>query len=92
MDYPVHALSWADLNGGPRIAEARRRTRFTLMAGLDDVKFVESSARLVRAQVARALEAGGATGFILAPGCSLPTYAYPPLIGAARDEAAKPGR
>ncbi len=26
VDYPVHALSWADLNGGPSIAEARRRT------------------------------------------------------------------
>jgi uroporphyrinogen decarboxylase len=88
VDYPVHALSWADLNGGPRIAEARRRTRFTLMTGLDHVKFAEGSARLVRGQVARALDAGGAAGFILAPGCSLPTYAYPPLIRAARDESA----
>jgi len=90
VDYPAHALSWADLNGGPSIAEARRRTTFTLMAGLDHVKFVESSARLVRGQVARALEAGGASGFMLAPGCSLPTYAYPPLIRAARDESSKP--
>jgi uroporphyrinogen decarboxylase len=89
-DYPVHALSWADLNGGPSIAEARRRTRFTLMAGLDHVKFAESSARLVRGQVARALDAGGATGFILAPGCSVPTYTYPPLIRAARDESSRP--
>jgi uroporphyrinogen decarboxylase len=89
LDYPVHALSWADLNGGPSIAEARRRTRLTLMAGLDHVRFVECSARLVREQVARALEAGGPTGFVLAPGCSLPTYAYPPLIRAARDESAK---
>ena len=87
VDYPVHALSWADLNGGPSLAEARRRTRFTLMSGLDHVKFVESSARLVRGQVARALDAGGTTGFILAPGCSLPTFAYPPLIRAARDES-----
>jgi uroporphyrinogen decarboxylase len=92
VDYPAQALSWADQNGGPSIAEARRRTRFTLMAGLDHVRFVESSARLVRGQVARALEAGGPTGFILAPGCSLPTYAYPPLIRAARDESSKAGR
>ena len=92
LDYPAQALSWADQNGGPSIVEARRRTRFTLMAGLDHVRFVESSARLVRGQVARALEAGGPTGFILAPGCSLPTYAYPPLIRAARDESSKAGR
>ena len=44
VDYPAHALSLADLNGGPTIAEARRRTRFTLMAGLDHVKFVEKLA------------------------------------------------
>jgi uroporphyrinogen decarboxylase len=92
LDYPVHALSWADLNGGPSLAEARERTSLTLMAGLDHVRFVESSARLVRGQVARALAAGGPTGFVLAPGCSLPTYAYPPLIRAAREESARLAR
>jgi uroporphyrinogen decarboxylase len=92
LDYPVHALSWADQNGGPTLAEARGRTSLALMAGLDHVRFVESSARLVRAQVTRALEAGGPTGFVLAPGCSLPTYAYPPLIRAAREESATPAR
>ncbi len=91
VDYPAHALSWADLNGGPSIAETRGRTTFTLMAGLDHVKFVESSAALVRAQVTRALAEGGPTRFILAPGCSLPTYAYPPLIRAAREQSAGDG-
>jgi uroporphyrinogen decarboxylase len=89
LDYPVHALSWADLNGGPAIAEMRRRSPLTLMAGLDHVKFVESSAGLVRGQVRRALAEAGPTRFILAPGCSLPTYAYPPLIRAAREESAR---
>ncbi|HEU4439123.1 MAG TPA: uroporphyrinogen decarboxylase family protein [Methylomirabilota bacterium] len=89
LDYPVHVLSWADVNGGPTLADARRRTPLTLMAGLDHVKFAESSARLVRDGVRRALAAGGSTRFILAPGCSLPTYTYPPLLHAARDESAK---
>ncbi len=89
LDYPVHALSWADLNGGPAIAQMRRRSPLTLMAGLDHVKLVESSAGLVRGQVRRALAEAGPTRFILAPGCSLPTYAYPPLIRAAREESAK---
>jgi uroporphyrinogen decarboxylase len=89
LDYPVHALSWADLNGGPTVAEARQRTSLTLMTGLDHVKFAESSARLVREGVRRALAAGGPTRFILAPGCSVPTYTYPPLLRAARDESAK---
>jgi uroporphyrinogen decarboxylase len=89
LDYPVQALSWADVNGGPTLAEARQRTSLTLMTGLDHVKFADSSARLVRDGVRRALAAGGSTRFILAPGCSLPTYTYPPLLHAARDESAK---
>ncbi len=87
LDYPVHALSWADLNGGPTIAEARRRTSCTLMAGLDHVKFPYISVQIIRDQVKAALAQAGNTKFILAPGCSLPTYSFPPLIKAARDSA-----
>jgi uroporphyrinogen decarboxylase len=83
LDYPVHALSWSDLHGGPTIAEARRRTSLTLMTGLDHVGFTEMSASAVAAQVRAARAQGGVTRFVLAPGCSLPTYAYPPLIRAA---------
>jgi len=83
LDYPVHALSWADLNGGPSIAEARRRTPFTLMAGLDHIKFPYVSARVIRDQVKTARAQAGNTKFILAPGCSVATYSFPPLIKAA---------
>ena len=91
-DYPAHALSWADQNGGPSITEARKRTPFTLMAGLNHVTFTEVSAARVREQVRRAAAEGGPTRFILAPGCSLPTYAYPPLIRAAREESSHGAR
>ncbi|MBI4572979.1 MAG: hypothetical protein HY713_06795 [candidate division NC10 bacterium] len=87
LDYPVHVLSWADLNGGPSIAEARRLTPLTLMAGLDHIKFPYVSARAIRDQVRSALAQAGGTKFILAPGCSVPTYSFPPLIQAARDAA-----
>jgi uroporphyrinogen decarboxylase len=83
VDYPAHVLSWADLNGGPAIADVRRMTDRTLMAGIDHVQFPYISARAVREQVAAARAAGGGTRFILAPGCSVPTYSYPPLIHAA---------
>ncbi len=85
LDYPVHALSWADLNGGPTISEVRRRTSLTLMAGLDHVKFPYVSVRVIRDQVKAALAKAGNTRFILTPGCSIPTYSFPPLIKAARD-------
>jgi uroporphyrinogen decarboxylase len=87
LDYPVHVLSWADLNGGPTIAEARKRTSLTLMAGLDHVKFPSVSAQVIRAQVQAARAQAGNTKFILAPGCSVPTYSFPPMIEAVRDAA-----
>jgi uroporphyrinogen decarboxylase len=85
LDYPVPVLSWADLNGGPSIAEARRRTSFALMAGLDHLKFPYVSARVIRDQARSALRQAGDTKFLLAPGCSVPTYSFPPLIKAARE-------
>lgn len=85
LDYPAHALSWADLNGGPSIAEARRRTSLTLMTGLNHVNFAYVSSRLIRDQVKSALAQAGSSRFILAPGCSVATYSFPPLIEAARD-------
>ena len=87
LDYPVQAISWADLNGGPSIVEARRRTPLTLMAGLDHVKFPYVSVRVIGEQVKTALTLAGDKKFILAPGCSLPTYSFPSLIKAARDAA-----
>lgn len=87
LDYPVHVLSRADLNGGPSIAEVRRRTTLTLMAGLDHIKFPYVSARAIREQVKAARAQAGNTKFILAPGCSVPTYSFPPLIKAAGDAA-----
>jgi uroporphyrinogen decarboxylase len=83
LDYPVQALSWADLNGGPSIAAMRKKTPLTLMAGVDHVKFPNLSAKIVREQVKSAVDQAGNTKFILAPGCSLPTFSYPPLIKAA---------
>ena len=85
LDYPVQAISWADLNGGPTIAEARKRTPLTLMAGIDHVKFPYVSAKVIRDQVKSAIAQAGNSKFILACGCSIPTYSFPPLIKAARD-------
>jgi len=83
LDYPVQAISWADLNGGPSISAMRQKTSLTLMAGMDHVKFPNMSAKIVREQVKSAVAQAGNTKFILAPGCSLPTFSYPPLIKAA---------
>ena len=85
LDYPVDAVSWADQNGGPTIAEARRKTSLTLMAGLDHIKFPGLSVTAIREQVRNALKQAGNTKFILAPGCTVPPFSFPPIIKAARD-------
>ena len=87
LDYPVQAISWADLNGGPTISEARQKTSLTLVAGIDHVKFTNVSAGIIRNQIKSAMAQAGNTNFILAPGCSLPTFSYPPMIKAARNAA-----
>ena len=85
LDYHVQVLSWADLNGGPTIAQARQKTSLTLMAGIDHVNFPNLSVKRVKEQVRAALGQAGDTKFILAPGCALPPYVLPPLIRAVHD-------
>jgi uroporphyrinogen decarboxylase len=85
LDYHVQALSWADLNGGPTIAQARQKTPLTLMAGIDHVNFPNMSVKKVKEQVRAALAQAGDTRFILAPGCAIPTYSFTPLIKAIRE-------
>jgi uroporphyrinogen decarboxylase len=87
LDYPVQAISWADLNGGPTISEARKRTSLALMAGIDHVKFAYLSTQAIRDQVKSALEQAGKKKLILAAGCSIPTFSFPANIKAARDAA-----
>jgi uroporphyrinogen decarboxylase len=87
LEYPAHVLSWADLNGGPSIAEMRQRTPLTLMAGVDHVNFAQVSPVVLRRQVQAARAQAGPARFILAPGCSIPTYSFPALIAAVRDAA-----
>jgi len=71
LDYPVHALNWASVGqGNPSVAEARRTTGLALIGGVDEVKLIQKGTPAeVEAAAARALEAGGATKFLLAPGC-----------------------
>ena len=87
LDYPVQVLSWADLNGGPSIAEARKLTALPLMGGIDHAKFAYVSAAALREQVKAAKGQAGPRKLILAPGCSVATYSFPPLIHAVREEA-----
>jgi uroporphyrinogen decarboxylase len=89
LDYPVHAISWADRASGPSLGAMRRRTPLPLVGGLDHVNFAYTGAARLREQVRGAVADAGRTGLLLAPGCAIPTYSFPELIRAARDEAAR---
>ncbi len=88
--YPAHVISFDSQGAGPTLSEARQKTAGVLMGGLEFSRFTSQSAAEVRAQVRTAIDAGGQTRFILAPGCSLPTYVYPELMHALTDELHRP--
>ena len=87
LDYPVHALSWADRDAGPSLGEMRSRTRLALMGGIGHARFAYTAAATIRAEVRDAVAQGGREKLLLAPGCALATYTFPELIRVARDEA-----
>ena len=89
LDYPVHAISWADRAGGPSLAEARRRTPLALVGGIDHTNFPYVSAATIREQIRGAIAEAGRETLLLAPGCAVPTYSFPDLIRAARDAATR---
>jgi uroporphyrinogen decarboxylase len=89
LDYPVHALSWADQSGGPSLAEARGKTSLALVGGIEQDQFPQVSAAEIRAEVRRAIAEAGREKLLVAPGCAVPTYSFPELIRAARDAATK---
>ena len=89
LDYPVHAISLADRASGPSLAEMRRRTPLALVGGINHVNFPDVAAARIRDEVRGAVAEAGRAKLLLAPGCAVPTYSFPELIRAARDEAGR---
>jgi len=89
LGYPVHAINWGDRDGGPSLAEARRRTPLALVGGIDHTRFQDLSAAQIRGQIREAVAEAGREKLLLSPGCSVATYAFPELIRVARDAATR---
>lgn len=83
---PASIVCWSDVAGGPSIAEARQMHSGCLMAGIDEVDFVNMTPDQVRAQGRAAIAAGG-DRFILGVGCAIPTDSDSALIDAIRAAA-----
>jgi uroporphyrinogen decarboxylase len=89
LEYPVHAISWADRESGPPLTLMRRLTPKALVGGIDHTNFPYTSAARIREQVRTAVAEAEPRKLLIAPGCALPTYSFPELIRAARAELGK---
>ncbi|MBD3308856.1 hypothetical protein GF339_20790 [candidate division KSB3 bacterium] len=80
LAYALDGISWADRAAGPSLAEARQMYDGVLMGGIDHTNFSYTRLSTLQGQVRDALHVGGNRKFILAPGCSVQTYAFPEII------------
>jgi len=86
LDYPCEAFSVSDrLQGNPTLAQLRERTGRCLMGGIDETRIQERTLPDVRAEIDDALAQAGRERFILAPGCTLPSFSPQRTLRHVRD-------
>lgn len=84
-DYPVHAVNWASTSPtNPSIAEAARRLKPALVAGISRAALVAESPEPALAEARRAREESGGRHWALGPMCSIPTTSRGDTIDALR--------
>jgi uroporphyrinogen decarboxylase len=85
VDYPVAALSWAQADGNPSLAEGRRRTGRAVMGGLPAKPVIATlTADAVAGHARAAVHALGGRGLLLGPDCSINPDTPEALLHAAR--------
>jgi uroporphyrinogen decarboxylase len=90
LDYPCEVISLSDrLRGNPSIAELRKLTDRCLMGGIDETKLQERTLPSLAAEVDDAFAQAGPRSFILAPGCTLPSFSPRRTLRFLRDYTAK---
>jgi uroporphyrinogen decarboxylase len=85
VDLPTAAVCWSDRASGPSLAEARRELGGCLMGGLDETRFARMSVAEIVEQGRDAISKARGGGFILAPGCAIPTDTDPAKIEAIKE-------
>ncbi len=75
LDYPCEVISISDrLPGNPSLAALRKITPKCLMGGIDETRFQERTLPAIAREVDDALAQAGPRKFILAPGCTIPSF------------------
>jgi uroporphyrinogen-III decarboxylase len=81
--------SWSNrLKGNPSLREMRVRTKACLMGGVDETTFGQASPADIVQQSREAIAETNGRGFILAPGCAVPTPPESPAENLAAFRAA----
>lgn len=89
-DNPCEVINLSDrLPGNPTLRELRQWTDKCLMGGLDESKFADLSLAAIEAQVDEAIAQAGCEKFILAPGCTIPSFSPNRSLAFLRDCAAR---
>lgn len=81
---PCTIVCWSDQGSTLSLAEGKRLFRKAVMGGLDERKLAEMTPEQVFHQAQSAFDSLGATPFIVAPGCAVPTDISPSLLNALR--------
>lgn len=90
LDYPCEVISISDrLPGNPSLAALRKITPKCLMGGIDETKFQERNLPAIAREVDDALAQAGRRKFILAPGCTIPSFSPQRSLAFLRDYTRK---
>jgi len=88
LDFPARILSWEDRReGNPGLEEMKQRWPGVVMGGIDIGQVIGVTPARCRENVREGLRLGGSSRFILANGCSVPTWMDAAAIAAMVDTA-----
>lgn len=88
LDFPVPIMSWEDrMPGNPSLEAMKQKFPGIVMGGIDNNKVTRKTWAFVKENVREGIRLGGKTRFILANGCSIPTWLDPKALKAMVDVA-----
>ncbi|NIM04268.1 MAG: hypothetical protein GTN69_04400 [Armatimonadetes bacterium] len=85
QELPFSVLCWSANLTPPSIAEARQGYEGCIMGGVNEMKIGRYKPAQVRAEIKQAVKATEGRGFILAPGCAVPTDCPPANLHAFKE-------
>lgn len=78
VDLPAHIISYEDRDpSNPSMAEMKKKFPGSIMGGLDKHRMTRVTPADAIRNAKEGMELGGKSRFLLAPGCSFPTWLYP---------------